>query len=156
MPLDAKNYGPGMPIYSYVVAGTGENIHIDSELLRLWCLEQQKKGLLEVFNTPVSLKQADSFLSENVIDASHAISILGLKSWDPIIYCKYGTSTNGAPDVMLVDGHHRYWCAAKMGMKWAPAFVLEREQWQEFQILGMPDISEELLRVMPPRGGAGR
>ena len=146
MPLRGEDYAPGTPIYSFV-ARDGKNTHIDSEKLRLWCKENRER--LEVVNTPVSEKMANSFVDENVVDIAHVVRVMMMRKLDPVIYCKDGGGTRDRPDVMLVDGHHRYVAAAVHNLRMIPAYVLEPEQWRDFEIIGLPDMTEEELRAAP-------
>lgn len=151
--LDAKDYKPGCAIYSFV-AEDGTNTHVDSELLRQWCAANKDK--LEIMLTPVGGKIAQSFLTDGVIDIKHVERVLQMPHLDPIIYGKTGTFTEaGAPDVLLIDGHHRFFAAWLSRCELLPSYILEPAQWQQFQIEGLPDLTEEQLRAMPtkPRRG---
>jgi len=147
--LQAKDYPPGSAIYSFVDAVTGENTHVDSEKLRQWCAAN--RATLEILNTPVDPNIAVSFLDENIIDLVHAGRVSKMKHLDPIIYGKVGTVTHGNPDVLLIDGHHRFFVAYIQGSPLIPAYILEPEQWHQFKIEGLPAVTEEQLRAMPTK-----
>ena len=153
--LSAKDYKPGDAIYTYVDP-EGNNIHIDSEKLRQWCADNASS--LEVVATPLNESIALSFLDNNVVDFHHLIEVRGMDKWDPIIYCADGTysKVNGGPNVILADGHHRYFCAWTMGAEWVPAYVLEPAQWHPFQIDGLPQVTEEELRRAPTKAAYKR
>lgn len=144
--LDGSKYKSGDPIYTFV-ADDGTNTHIDSKLLREWCLSN--KSSLEVFATPVDPKLALRFQDENIISPVRVFELWHRRDLDPVIYCKSGTFTDGRPDVMLVDGHHRYTLAAAKAWPVIPAYILELNQWKPFQIDGLPDLTVDFLRAMP-------
>jgi hypothetical protein len=151
MPLNGKDYPIGAPIYTFV-AEDGSNTHVDSEKLREWCAANRET--LEWFYTPVKPEIAKSFERDNVIDVVHAIRVASMDKLDPIIYGKTGTlGANGGPDVILIDGHHRYYVAWKLGSDMIPGYVLEPEQWREFEIIGLPSLTEEQLRRAPTSKG---
>jgi len=152
--LQAKDYPAGSAIYSYV-APDGTNTHVDSEKLRVWCAEHSSD--LEVLNTPVTAKIAMSFLDGAVIDFRHVERVLALPHLDPIIYGDVGTvGANGGPDVILIDGHHRYFAAFLCKVPFIPAYVLKPAQWHPFRIEGLPDLTEGQLRAMPTKPRSGR
>lgn len=150
MALDAAPYLDGRlhAIYSYV-DDAGVNVHIDAVLLREWCL--MHKSELNVELAPVEDYIAKSFLDENVIDIIHAERVYHMPTWDPIIYCMDGTfhPGNGAPNVMLVDGHHRYFVSWLFKQRTVACYVLKPEQWKPFEIIGLPDLSREELIARP-------
>jgi len=149
--LQAKDYPTGSAIYSFVDAETGENTHVDSEKLRQWCAAN--KASLEILLTPVDPQVALGFLEGNVIDLAHVARVQKMPKLDPIIYGKVGTLTNGHPDVLLIDGHHRFFLAYAEGEPFIPAYILEPAQWQEFKIEGLPNMTEEQLRAKPGKAG---
>jgi hypothetical protein len=67
-----------------------------------------------------------------------------------MIYCRYG-GTDEIPDVMLVDGHHRYVRAAIEKCGSILAWLLTEDQWRPFQIPNMPKITKEELAALPPK-----
>lgn len=146
MPRKASDYSLFDPIYTFVDK-EGNNINVDSEGLREWCAAN--KASLEVLATPVDRRIARSFLEGNVVDLHHVKEVMRLQALDPIIYGAMGTFTNGNPDVILIDGHHRYFAAAVAGMPFIPSYILQPAQWREWEIIGLPKISEEELRSCP-------
>lgn len=146
MALQAKDYPEGAPVYSYV-ADDGVNVHIDSDKLRQWCAEHRFE--LEVLHTPVDGNVARNYLTENVVDLGHLVRVLAMTRLDPIIYGKWGTLTKGRPDAILIDGHHRYCAAAIRYEAFIPSYVLERAQWEPFQIEGLPNVTQDQLRAQP-------
>lgn len=142
--LKARDLDPKEPIYTFV-DNDGSNVHIASERLRKWTLTQK----LETFLVPMNFKLAQRFLLDNVADPMRVIQLLAKKQLDPVIFCKTGTTTNGFPDVMLVDGHHRYVLAWKLQMHYIPAYTLEQHQWRPFEIEGCLDLTQEQLTAMP-------
>lgn len=153
MPRHFRDYKPTDRIYTFVDPLTNENTNIDSEALRLWCAEHA--GELEVFNTPCHQAMADRFFQTKAVDLFHVFEVCEMTQLDPIIYLKTGTfGANGGPDVLLADGHHRYVAAVMCGLQFIPSYLLEPEQWHEFLIEGMPQITaEELLARRPAPGG---
>lgn len=146
--LDGKNYKPGDPIYTFV-AKDGTNVHVDAEKLRVWCAEHRAE--LQVLSTPVESEHALKFLSDNALNIDNLMKVSKMASFDPLIYGHDGTYNEGAPNVLLIDGHHRYFVAFARGWKWIDAYVLSPEQWHPFRIAGLDDFTEELLRAIPPK-----
>lgn len=144
--LDGKNYPVGSAVYTFV-DNEGVNTHVDSELLRQWCAAHTSE--LEVRLTPVASDIARSFLTDNVVDIDHLKRVMRMKTLDPLIYGHTGDFTNGNPDVLLIDGHHRYFCAWLCKVAWMPAYILSPEQWHPFQIEGLPSQTHEQLRRAP-------
>ena len=119
-------------IYTFVKPD-GPNVHIDSEGLRQWTLQAKP----EVVEVPIDREIALGFLRDNVISSRRVMELMqGYTTLTPMIFAKDGTISvaNGGPNVMLVDGHHRYACYAAVGLKFAPAHVLERAEWEPFRI----------------------
>lgn len=146
--IDARTLPDGYSIYSFV-AHDGTNTHIDCSRLREWCLANVptlNRGL-----APVDAALAQQFVQENVVDLDRVFQLQHKAHLDPIIYCEDGTFSeiNGGPNVMLVDGHHRYALAALMRRTHIPAFLITLEQWTPFQIINHPDLTEEYLRATP-------
>jgi len=147
MNLNAKDYPPGSSCFSFV-AEDGTNIHVDSERLRKWCAENRER--LKVVPTPIDKRIAKSFLHDNVVDAQHVERVLAMEALDPIIYGMTRTEAPGeAPDVLLIDGHHRYVAGAVVGATTIAAYLLEPEQWEPFRIGGLPTLSKEQLMLAP-------
>lgn len=134
-----------MNIYTFV-ADDGENIHIDSEGLRLWT----KLAKPEVFWIPLRYELAWDFIRDNVVDPFRIQELANRKELDPIIMVKDGTiGSNGHPNAMLVDGHHRYFIACMCRLEVIPGHMLEVEQWKPFQLHGIPKMTKEQLVRTP-------
>lgn len=132
------------PVYTFV-ADDGTNTHIAVRPLREFCFTSG----LEVFQAPVEAKIANMLLRENSVSPARLRELVG-RELDPIIYAKDGTSTDGAPDVMLVDGHHRYVLAAAAKMPYILAYFLEESQWRPFEIKSpLLDTTREALIATP-------
>lgn len=134
-------------IYTFVDM-EGNNINIDSAKLRLWCLQAN----LEIVLTPIDHKLAASFLTQNVISLKRVQQLLDNFQLleEPIIFCKDGTyHTDGGANVMLVDGHHRYFTKAYLNMRFIESYLLEVEQWKPFQMHDLPNITREQLESIP-------
>jgi hypothetical protein len=134
-----------MNLYTFV-GDDGENIHIDSIKLRLWCIENKP----EIFWIPLKYELAAEFLRDNVISIERAKELSKRKDLDPIIMAKDGTiGANGGPNALLVDGHHRYFLACMSKMQAIPGHFLEVEQWKPFQLHGLPNLTKEQLIKSP-------
>jgi hypothetical protein len=138
-------------IYTFV-DDDGTNIHINAEGLRQWCAANKP----EIFNIPLRPEVAVDMIKNNVISMERVHELAGRKNLDPIIMCKDGTfGDNGGPNIMIVDGHHRYvliCCACAFDPKREKiilGYVLEVEQWKPFQIHGLPNVTKEDLIKQP-------
>lgn len=140
---------PFEPIYSFVERATGQNVHIASTRLRTWCLEHASE--IEVLAVPVSRALAKSFLELNAILPQRANELLAtlpedMEQWEPLIYAHDGSfGDNGGPNVMLVDGHHRYYAAAQIGAPFILGWMLTTAQWEPFRITGLHEYTEQQL-----------
>jgi hypothetical protein len=132
-------------IYSFV-GDNGENIHIDSPKLRLWCIENKP----EIFWIPLKYELLLEFRRDNVISQQRVIELSKRKHLDPIIMVKDGTiGANGGPNALLVDGHHRFVLACLRKLLVIEGHFLEVEQWKPFQIHGIPNMTKDQLRAAP-------
>lgn len=137
------------------VLPNGRNVHIASGRLVAWV--QAHKAELEVAAVPITRASAEGFLRDNIVNDEHCMDllfqILASGKIEPLLFCKDGQETGGRPDVLFVDGHHRYCVLAlPMGLSVAPAYVLEPEQWKDFQVeddLGFLETTKERLEAMP-------
>jgi len=147
MPIHYKELGLKELTYTFI-DDDGKNIFIASERLRRWCLDNRSK--LAVEWTPVDVKLAKSFLKENVVSPERLKQMTVLNLEDPAIFAKDGGYTNGAPDVMLVDGHHRYTYSAMIKRDLIKSWILELNQWKPFEVVGLGDFyTQEQLRNQP-------
>jgi hypothetical protein len=139
---------PITPIYTFV-ADDGENIHIDTDALRTWCLHTKP----EIFDIPLKYDVATSFLHDNVIalDRIHELFQRPPSSLDPIIMAEDGTThpENGGPNVLLVDGHHRFFLACLRGWAYIPGHVLKVPEWTPFRLHNLPSITRDQLCASP-------
>lgn len=138
-------------IYTFV-AEDGTNINIDVDALRA-AIEREKP---EVFLVPLSAAEATKMVTadkavslDRVVELAHRDpATLG-----PIVFCINAdgdlTDPANAPDVMLVDGHHRYVLWATLGLPECPAYVLPREMWQRFVLQGIPAVTQAELAEIP-------
>jgi hypothetical protein len=134
-----------MNIYSFV-GDNGENIHIDSEALRVWCALHKP----EIFLIPLKYELVDEFRRDNVVSPERIIELAKRSHLDPIIMVKDGTiGANGGPNTMLVDGHHRFVLACLRGRIVIEGHFLEVAQWKPFQIYGIPNMTKDQLRAAP-------
>jgi hypothetical protein len=149
MALPARDYADGDPVYTFV-AEDGTNTHIDSARLRIWCEAGALSGMLKPCWVPVEPWIAKKFFADNTVSMTRVLELArGRTRLTPIIYAKDGGVTNGRPDVMLVDGHHRYCLWAMLGAPACQAYVLAQAQWEPFKIAGLPSITADDLRSMP-------
>ena len=150
MILKASDYPLGYPVYSYVT-DDGENVHIDSPRLREWVLLQD----IEVVLVPVEEKIAKLFVEQNAVSLPHIITLIKKRTFkEPIIFGKWEEGPVEKICSMLIDGHHRYVLHAIGKAPWIKAHILERSQWEPFQIEGFDDLTQDQLKQLPilPRG----
>ena len=132
-------------VFSFV-QDDGTNIHVDAEKLRLWCIENKP----EIFWIPLNYELIKIFKRDNTISSERVVELSKRKDLDPIIMVKDGTiGSNGHPNAILVDGHHRYALACLRGQKIIEGYFLEEAQWRPFQIHWLRDITAEQLRARP-------
>lgn len=143
--IDAKTLPPTEQIYTFI-DNSGTNVHIHSNGLRLWTL---RKPGLEQFLIPVNHRIGRSFLEQNTCSLTKAMSLSFTHLRTPIIFCKDGNLTEGRPDCLLVDGHHRYLRACIEHDPFIAAFVLEPAQWHPFRLKNCPDLTKEELKQIP-------
>jgi hypothetical protein len=142
--IDHKTLGPLEPVFTFV-GNDGSNVNIHSGRLR----EAVLRSKLKVTLVPIDLEIAHSYVKENCVRIDRVKELAKRKNLDPIIYCEDGF-TDGIPDVMLVDGHHRYVMAALLQhLPVIPAVICLKEFWKPFQIIGLEDVSADLLRAIP-------
>lgn len=139
-------------IYSFVDAETGENVHISAVHLTRWLVETKH----EVVYTPVQQALLQTFVDDNAISPSALerliVHLARGYEVEPIVYCMTGTFTDGRPDVMLVDGRHRYALFALRRAPVIPSYLVERKDWEPFRIEGLKDLTAQELRMIPPKG----
>lgn len=125
----------------------GVNVHIDSEGLRQWCLKTNP----EIFSLPLNYTLAHEMLRDNVVSLERVRELITRKvRLDPIIMVKDGTiGSNGHPNAMLVDGHHRFFIACASGWSHIEGYFLEYSEWKPFQIHGLPSVTREQLKASP-------
>lgn len=133
-------------IYTYI-SPEGANTHIDSEGLYSWT--QTHASELEIFSVPLDHSLAQRFIRENTVSQQRIWELLSKPTLTPVIFCKDGTFTEGRPDVLLVDGHHRYVLGSICRAEFIPGFVLEEAQWRPFQLEGLPPLTKAELQAIP-------
>jgi len=134
------------PIYTFV-SESGENIHIDTDGLRTWCATHQP----EVFDIPIKPELLIEFITDNSVSIARIRELYSRPHLDPIIMCEDGTThpENGGPNVMLVDGHHRFAIAVLRSQSYIPGYVLKLHEWTPFQLHNLPSITRDQLRASP-------
>lgn len=140
--IDVLTMPEGESIYTFV-GDDGENVHIACNRLRLWCREARP----EIFRCPIDRALAETFVRDNVISMERVKQMAGMTDLDPMIFCKTGTFDDGVnPDVLLVDGHHRYY--TQRNQEFGLGHVLEVIQWKPFQVVGIPPTTKAALLEM--------
>lgn len=124
----------GTPIYTFI-APDGINTHIAASLLREWALRAKP----EIVLTPTDRELARSFIRDNIVSKHRCLQLARRSSagediFEPILYCHDGGLTQGRPDVLLVDGHHRFFLASIWGQLFIKSHILTEAQWRPFQI----------------------
>jgi hypothetical protein len=150
MTIDGKTLGPWEQIYTFV-SNTGRNIHIHAPRLREHCLRMRYKPIL----APIDVHLAKSFITDNIVHPLRVGQILEnpklLK--EPIILCKTEAYSQPLepeiPQVLLVEGHHRYVAAAMNKRHEILAWLLDLHQWQPFTVTGIPDYTATGLKAEP-------
>lgn len=136
---------PSEHIYSFV-GDDGENIHIASDRLRVWC----QSARLERVWVPMDRAMAEKFVTDNVISLER-VRQLELDPPDqeenPVVFCSTGTFTDGNPDVVLADGHHRYYLHRED--EFVLSVLVGEREWRQFRISGIRDTTKDALREMP-------
>ena len=137
-------------VYTFI-ADDGTNTHIDAEGLRRWCIDNKP----EIFWLPLKYDLAMQFMKDNTVSRQRVMELLRRhnrgEDLDPIIMVKDGTYSldNGGPNVLLVDGHHRYMLACLLAQTEITGHLLEVEQWKPFQLEGLPSLTKEQLVNIP-------
>jgi hypothetical protein len=132
-------------IYTFV-GDDGNTTHINSEGLRLWCVANKP----EIFLMPMKDEVAKQMIPDNVVSIERVRQLSTRKDLAPIIMVKDGTiGSNGGPNGMLVDGHHRYFLAFLRGQPFIEGHFLEEHQWRPFQIHWLRGMSKDELRRRP-------
>lgn len=150
--IDGRTLPLFEPIYTFV-AKDGTNTNVASNRLRLWCAAH--KHDLEVVGTPVNLEQAKNYIRIHSASPKRVWELIDRaangQTFDPIIYGHDGSfaDDNGGPNVILIDGHHRYVLYAALNIRIIPSYILTPTQWEQFIITNLPDITAEQLEAIP-------
>jgi len=150
----AEMTDPFESVYTFI-RSSGENVHIASARLRAWCLQQDTQGKLERLRWPIPANFVSECLAENIISIPHVQQLQwalphNLTDWEPIILAEGGTcTTDGNPNTMLVDGHHRAFIAYQAGCRFVICWALSPKQWQPFRIEGRHQFSKRELADYP-------
>lgn len=145
--IDGTKLSPWEQIYTFV-ARDGTNIHIHSSRLRLHCLAMK----YEPVYVPVDRPLAKSFICNNVVHPPRVMGLTPENLFEPIILCKtpsFGRNDPLWPDVLLVDGHHRFTRMALDHIPQIRAFLLELHQWQDFTVVNIPSRTQQQLTNEP-------
>src|SRR6266576_6766754 len=147
--IDGKTLPRWTQIYTHIHED-GKNVHILTSALRDWCLKNC--GTPEYL--PVDQQAAKNFLSNNVIHEPRLQTLLeehrqSRRPVEPIILCKLPTHTSDLPDVLLVDGHHRFVLFAILYKPVIPCWILEERDWRPFEVDMGYDLTHDQLRRVP-------
>lgn len=145
MPFRAEDYGPFDPVYTYA-GDDGRVVNIDAVKLRAWCHMEWKHGNLDVVLVPVDHDLAQQWVKDGTVDLEHVLDLTQYASLDPVIF---GVWPKPGPDAILIDGHHRFCLMGLFGMPHIPAFHLTEAQWRPFEVLGLPDLTQDELAMCP-------
>lgn len=145
--IDGRTLPEGEPVYTFV-AEDGENFHIHAHRLRQHLIKTSHK----IISAPVRKALASQFLAENSISLERVQELMSRlfasdnPKPDPIILC---LTPGGDHDVMLVDGHHRYFIHALYKVPVIPAWLVEPPIWQEFRVINIRNLSQDELIAAP-------
>lgn len=147
--IDGMRLGVAYPIYTFI-SKSGENTHIDSQRLRKSVLRNPPK----IQYIPVEKHLVQEFLITQAVDQKRVAQLLiecdlGIRKLDPVILIHDGGFTNGKPDCLYVDGHHRYVLAYFAHQRSIPAYILEPSRWKAFEIKGLPPMTADQLIAAP-------
>lgn len=152
MPLHARNYRPGSPVYTYI-ANDGQNVHIDSQRLHHACAGLRAKGMLEVVLVPVYRHVAQGYLRDNVVSKARLAALWSRTDLTPVIFGLWDATPEC--EAIHIDGHHRYVLQAikawQAGDKspFIEAHVLPHTMWGEYVIEGLMDLTKDQLKAAP-------
>lgn len=150
MPFDGNTFGPYEPIFTWINEKSGQNINIASKRLFEHLLANPTK--YPVAFIPVWPDVIADFLAENCINEAHAKRLTADQRAVPIILGHRGTyDASGAPDVMFIDGHHRYYRAFLEGDPVILTYLLTPSEWYDFSIVNLPKITKEELKEIAPK-----
>lgn len=149
--IDASTLPLGTPIFSHV-CDDGENIHILASALRTSVLKIASHT--HIRHVPLDPKLAHDWIATNVVSPQRVSELLRrhrdpLHDMEPVLLCEAGTTTNYLPDVLFVDGHHRYVMCAALRVPLVPCFQIPFAFWQPYRIIGLPNITRDELRRRP-------
>lgn len=150
--LDPYSLPPNGISYTYVDKITKEVIQIYVDGLRKHCLQVHLRD--RWVNVPVSFATMNKLIDENSVNQKRVKKLIReikhTGKIEPVIFCHDGNFTEGRPDVMLVDGHHRYVAAAMSFAKFIPAWIIPIKEWEPFRIKQVRNITaDELLKAKP-------
>jgi hypothetical protein len=129
------------PIFTHVFDdGSNVNILVDSLLAAA--------SQLETFVTALDKGFAQTILKQNAIDFTrlHALPEAALRK--PILFGVSG-GTPDRPDVLLIDGHHRYVRAAQLGHSFISCQLCPEAMWRQHTI-DLPAMTQDELEALPP------
>lgn len=105
-------------------------------------------------DVPIKPRMLQEFAKTNSISVEKLKKLataitLGLRP-PPILFGHDGTtSSDGRPNVFLIDGRHRYTLYTLAGLHFIPSYIVERPLWEPFQV-DLPTITPEQLRRIAP------
>jgi hypothetical protein len=147
MTIEALNLPLTDVIFTHVHTD-GTNVHIASTRLHHWCLENSNN--LEIASVPVEPKHARHFVDDNIVTLDRVQELVnrGFNSLViPVILCAEDYSDR--PDVLFVDGHHRYVAHYMLHVPQILAFLLRPCEWHPFRVDGLPSVTHKELLASP-------
>lgn len=134
-------------IYSFV-DDNGHNTHIYVDGIRKWVKDNKPI----VVGGPVDDEIAKDMFKNNVVSEERLKQLLKHPELaaEPLIYGIRDYNKDNHPNVMLIDGHHRYVLAAMAKIPIYPSILLLKSVWEQFQIAGFDKLyTKEKLQATP-------
>lgn len=117
----------------------GANYNFAVDRMFAWC----KKTYKEVFTVDLDIAFAYYSMEARGIEKHRLYRLPEAALKVPMLNIEWGD----AGEHLLVDGHHRYVRACMLGKKTGRTFILDKTEWPQFQIEGLPDDTASRLRA---------
>jgi hypothetical protein len=134
MTLQAKDLGVEV-IFTHI-ADDGTQTMFAVERMVKWCADTRQR----IYETPVDVDFAKFCLERRGIEQHRLNRLTALDLIVPVLYCEWPDGSH-----LLVDGHHRYVLAARLGRKTIRGHVLKERQWRPFVVEGAAPVSQAAL-----------
>jgi hypothetical protein len=128
------------------VGDDGENINIAVAPLQKWC--KRSNSPIKEFDIDERLVHQFRF-EDHAINEAHLAQLPDAVLDEPIILCICDWLPNGNSEVLLVDGRHRYVKRFDKGLAKVTAYMVPRQEWSQFQVTDIPDVTLQELRDSP-------